>query len=304
MSEILYLYGCSDPRVRPLVFCVRLWAKEKRLTRKEQPGMWFSNFTMTMLVLFFLMNANSAAVIPPLSALQKLSTILLKSLNLQISTYLCILISICTDSSFTCEGIRYSYTRDLNNLPESSNNQTLEELLLDFFTFYATFNPKNAISLVTGKTFSKTKYTALHIENPLESDLNVGKCVRYEHLECFKDECIKAVSLLSERNNKSSSPDSWGLSSLLNNYNYSVSRRISMPFDVNTVFERKLNENKVSSRQQGISQNLSASNAVKNEPVTITNPTSTNSAANPSSTNKNNSKKERSKRGKRPSFHF
>lgn len=72
MSEILYLLGAADPRVRPLVFCVRWWAKEHDLTRKNEPWHWFSNFQLTLFVLFFLMNAKPTPVLPPLRSLQTL----------------------------------------------------------------------------------------------------------------------------------------------------------------------------------------------------------------------------------------
>ncbi len=54
MSEILYLYGELDTRVRPLVFVVRKWAREHGLIEDARPTSYFTNFQLTMLVIFFL----------------------------------------------------------------------------------------------------------------------------------------------------------------------------------------------------------------------------------------------------------
>ncbi len=54
MSELLYLYGELDPRVRPVVFVVRKWAREHGLIEDARPTSFFTNFTLTVLVLFFL----------------------------------------------------------------------------------------------------------------------------------------------------------------------------------------------------------------------------------------------------------
>merc|ERR1739838_101591 len=35
MSELLYLYGCMDDRVRPLIFAIRRWAQEKHITSPQ-----------------------------------------------------------------------------------------------------------------------------------------------------------------------------------------------------------------------------------------------------------------------------
>ncbi|XP_069703599.1 poly(A) RNA polymerase, mitochondrial isoform X1 [Periplaneta americana] len=53
MSALLYTLGTSDPRVRPLVGAVRRWAREVGLTNPA-PGRWITNFSLTLLVLFYL----------------------------------------------------------------------------------------------------------------------------------------------------------------------------------------------------------------------------------------------------------
>lgn len=65
MSQMLYLYGEWDPRVRPLVFAVRRWALDRHIT-SPFAGRWITNFSLTLLVLFYLINVQ---VIPSLSTL-------------------------------------------------------------------------------------------------------------------------------------------------------------------------------------------------------------------------------------------
>jgi poly(A) RNA polymerase len=72
MSEILYLYGELDRRVRPLVFTVRRWAKDQGLIQDSRPTQSFTNFTVTLLVLFFLQKKYN--MLPPLRELERLAS--------------------------------------------------------------------------------------------------------------------------------------------------------------------------------------------------------------------------------------
>ncbi|TRY58993.1 hypothetical protein DNTS_012393 [Danionella cerebrum] len=47
-SELLFLYGQLDPRVRPLLFAVRFWAQNHGIT-KVVPGAWITNFSLTLM---------------------------------------------------------------------------------------------------------------------------------------------------------------------------------------------------------------------------------------------------------------
>lgn len=67
MSQMLYMYGTMDHRVCPLVFAVRRFAKAHKLT-SVHPGRWITNFSLTLLVLFYLMNV-TPPVIPSLTHL-------------------------------------------------------------------------------------------------------------------------------------------------------------------------------------------------------------------------------------------
>ena len=71
MSELLYIYGELDPRVRPLVFFIRQWAKEHSLIESLRPTEKFTNFTLTLMVIFFLQNRYQ--MLPPVAKLQSLA---------------------------------------------------------------------------------------------------------------------------------------------------------------------------------------------------------------------------------------
>ncbi|CAG0897386.1 unnamed protein product [Darwinula stevensoni] len=67
MSELLWLCTQVDPRVAPLVFAVRRWAQGVQLTNPA-PGRWISNFSLTLLVIFFL-QSTSPSILPRLHTL-------------------------------------------------------------------------------------------------------------------------------------------------------------------------------------------------------------------------------------------
>ncbi|XP_032126182.1 poly(A) RNA polymerase, mitochondrial isoform X2 [Sapajus apella] len=75
-SELLYIYGALDSRVRALVFTVRYWARAHSLT-SSIPGAWITNFSLTMMVIFFL-QTRSPPILPTLDCLQTLAELLLK----------------------------------------------------------------------------------------------------------------------------------------------------------------------------------------------------------------------------------
>ena len=71
MSSLLYLWGNLDDRVRPLVFVVRKWAKENGLVPQLRPTSFFTNFPLTLMVIFYL---QSKTILPSLNQLRELAT--------------------------------------------------------------------------------------------------------------------------------------------------------------------------------------------------------------------------------------
>lgn len=171
MSELLYIFGNYDYRVRPLVFTVKMWAKEINLTN-DTPGRWITNFSLTLLVLFYLQQEK---IIPDIQTLVK------QARN--------------NDVRITNEGINCTFLRDVSKLNRVvENNKTLDQLLLGFFEYFASFDfNTNAISLNFGKKINKPEYSALYIVNPLEVHFNVSKNISSEEVERFRIELRNAA---------------------------------------------------------------------------------------------------------------
>ncbi|XP_056290311.1 poly(A) RNA polymerase, mitochondrial isoform X2 [Pseudoliparis swirei] len=196
-TELLYLYGELDPRVRHLVFTVRCWARAHGIT-SSIPGAWITNFSLTVMVLFFLQR-RSPPIIPTLDNLRDLAGP--------------------TDKS-VIEGNDCTFVSDFSKIQLQSNTETLEKLLCEFFEFYATFAfNKMSISIRKGKEQNKPEMAPLHIQNPFESSLNVSKNVNVTQLDRFVAVCQESSWLLQQREtstpNEGKAPTPWGLAALL-----------------------------------------------------------------------------------------
>lgn len=182
MSELLYLLGEIDERVRPLIFFVRRWAEEWNVTRVVRPGPFISNFTLSCLVLFFL---------------QQLKQPILPSINeLKRQARPC-------DKRFIDNVNECTFLRDINHLNfKTTNIDSLEELIVQFFDFYANMDFENSrISLNTGhKEPQATEKKAMTIINPLESELNVSANVSRNETYSFKSKAKLASEKFRELN--------------------------------------------------------------------------------------------------------
>ncbi|CAF5102373.1 unnamed protein product, partial [Rotaria sp. Silwood1] len=79
MSKLLWSLSSIDSRVAPLVFVIRRWAREASITQST-PGPWFSNFQMTLLVIFYL---QSIEILPKLNYINEQSVTTSSSLSSQ-----------------------------------------------------------------------------------------------------------------------------------------------------------------------------------------------------------------------------
>lgn len=106
-----------------------------------------------------------------------------------------------------------TFLRDITCLPKVGNDESLEELLFNFFVYYANFDFENtALSLREGKPVPKSEHASIFIFNPLEVTLNVSKNVRIEELQRIKVVMQNAASHLETEDKKS---DVWGLTALV-----------------------------------------------------------------------------------------
>ncbi|KOC68695.1 Poly(A) RNA polymerase, mitochondrial [Habropoda laboriosa] len=141
MSQLLYTYAEFDWCVKPLVCTIRNWARNRSLT-KDEPGQWITNFSLTLLIIFYL---QTKYIVPCLGTLQDVA--------------------------------RHN-TSKLQAVNQQPKNEILYQLLYGFFEYYSIFDFKTqAICIQEGCPRQKKSYAPLYIYNPLESTLNVSRNV-------------------------------------------------------------------------------------------------------------------------------
>ncbi|XP_046398388.1 poly(A) RNA polymerase, mitochondrial-like [Ischnura elegans] len=184
MSELLWIMGSLDARVRPLVFTVRHWAKAVRLT-SATPGPFITNFTLTLLVLHYLQCCKPHPVLPSLTTLISMAAP--------------------GDRRVSDDGVNCTFLRDISRVKPSENTESLHALLFGFFQFYASFNFEGrGLSLAkghgdnSGVGIVKPDASPLYVENPLERMLNVSKNVNGQELERLRIEMRSAAWLMEE----------------------------------------------------------------------------------------------------------
>lgn len=245
MSELLYTYGQIDNRVKPLIFTVRKWGESLQLTNKIVPGPCITNFSLSLMVIFFLQQKK---IVPTLNFLKSHASELIKiNYKFQIVNILEQVKSLWTTLILAQEDIRIAdrcvdctFQRDMNKLAtftESRSKETLEELLQDFFTYYGNFDfETKAISLKEGYTISKPEYAALYICNPLECTLNVSKNVNFQELGRLRAAMRSAAWHLEDANCTTKS-ENWGLINLFSNK--SIDKVHTTPsIDIEALFRR------------------------------------------------------------------
>uniref|UniRef100_A0A8C8EAY7 Mitochondrial poly(A) polymerase n=1 Tax=Otus sunia TaxID=257818 RepID=A0A8C8EAY7_9STRI len=194
-SELLYIYGSLDSRVRALVFSVRCWARIHGLTNSA-PGAWITNFSLTMMVMFFLQK-RSPPIIPTLDQLKVLAD---------------------DKDMHVIGGYDCSFVSDLSKIKPTENTETLDVLLGEFFEYFGNFDfRKNSINLRKGKEVNKPESSPLYIWNPFEQDLNISKNVNQPQLEKFVAMARETAWILQkeDKTQRMINKEPWGLAVLL-----------------------------------------------------------------------------------------
>ncbi|CAH1773398.1 unnamed protein product [Owenia fusiformis] len=201
MSELLWFLGEIDPRVQPLVFTIRSWAKEQCLTQKQAPGRKPTNFTWTMLVIYFL---QAKQVLPSIEILASLAG---------------------PGERKTIDGYDRSFSTDIHKYKQlnlkTMNVASVEELLIQFMEFYAKYDfSSQALSLRTGTSYTKESMSPMYIENPFEPDRNVSKNVSMEEIVHIQKACAKSVPDLKNSYKLKKLDQRWGLINLLSSQSH------------------------------------------------------------------------------------
>ena len=189
MSSILYLWGNTDWRVRPLVFAVRKWALEHNLVKSERPTKYFTNFQLTLMVVYFLQRKHN--ILPSLETLQRLANEddVIEVGNEESLKYL-------QDISDTIHVLNKSYTDpDLQAL-------SVSQLLEHFFDFYSDFDYiAHSICVMTGTEQNKNQRqkngirerSAIDIINPIDTWLNCSANISSDAVLRFKRLCLETL---------------------------------------------------------------------------------------------------------------
>ncbi|CAG7721629.1 unnamed protein product [Allacma fusca] len=180
MSELIYMMGCIDNRFQPLIVTIRSWAAARNITNPV-PGAQPTNFMFVMMVINFLQHKQ---ILPTWGILFNNATK--------------------EDTRVTEDGIDCTYLRDIGELQKyffpKNGHTTLEELLYEFFEFYANFDfAAKGISLLTGSTSDKPINTAMYIQNPLDRQLNVSRNVNINEVSRLQNEFRSALRTLEAK---------------------------------------------------------------------------------------------------------
>ncbi|XP_013768241.1 poly(A) RNA polymerase, mitochondrial [Pundamilia nyererei] len=212
-TELLYLYGELDPRVRSLVFTVRCWARAHGVT-SSIPGAWITNFSLTVMVLFFLQK-RTPPIIPTLDHLRDLAGTIQHSHSgpLRIS----------------CRPIAFWASSPMAEAPSAWQGPAAA-FDTKVYTYSCCcsrmcFQPALSPSLsLQGKEQNKPEVAPLHIQNPFEASLNVSKNVNASQLDRFVALCQESAWLLQQSETSTprgggaggkGAPTPWGLATLL-----------------------------------------------------------------------------------------
>ncbi|KAM9462313.1 speckle targeted PIP5K1A-regulated poly(A) polymerase isoform 2-T2 [Clarias gariepinus] len=145
-TRFLQLCSGLDSRVRPLVYSVRFWAKQKQIAGNlSGGGPLLNNYALTLLVLFYLQSL-SPPVLPSVEQLKEMA---------------------CEEEQCVIDGWDCTFPSQPFRVPPSKNTDDLCTLLFGFFTYYSTLDfPGSVISLRAGRVLPITDFLSREEEMP------------------------------------------------------------------------------------------------------------------------------------------
>ncbi|XP_048416861.2 speckle targeted PIP5K1A-regulated poly(A) polymerase [Stegostoma tigrinum] len=203
-TQFLQLCASLDQRVRPLVYAVRYWAKQKQLAGNPfGGGPLMNNYAVTLLVVFFLQN-RIPPVLPTVNHLKELAD---------------------EDDQCIIDGWNCTFPSNHSKIELSPNSEGLCELLAEFYKFYSQFDfAGTVISLSEGKVHLVTDFIGsesetnlrlgpINIQDPFELSHNVSGNINERTGQKFKrqlDEAYKYCRSLQYQR-KSNKGKIWGI---------------------------------------------------------------------------------------------
>lgn len=179
------MYGVLDPRVRPLIFLIRAWAREFGIT-KFYPKDTFTNFHLSYMALHFLIRCQ----VPVLPTLQEMHP------------------HRSDDSPFLFDISRIAF--------RTANTDSILALFKQFLEYYATFDMKsNLVTVRTRDPCPRNEPIPVHLENvfdpPSPWGINVGTD-EWKTLQIMIRETLAELALCRTSR---ADDERWGLLELL-----------------------------------------------------------------------------------------
>lgn len=177
MTEILFYCGELDPRIRPLIYTIKKWARNAGITFKD-PGPSLTNFSLILLVLFFL-QSRPVPILPPLYRL----------------------VSVPDPDDYRASAVKYVHERNSSNLKSvftgQRNTESLDVLLQEFCRFLATFPFKEQrISIIGAVSNPNRGGYPVWIDYPMNESKNVAKNVSSEEMKNLREAALTALKNL------------------------------------------------------------------------------------------------------------
>ncbi|KAF7373492.1 hypothetical protein MSAN_00559100 [Mycena sanguinolenta] len=198
-TRLLMCYAMIDPtRVRTLVLFLKVWSKRRKINSPYKGTL--SSYGYVLLVIYFLVHVKNPPVLPNLQQMPPLRPITKEDTHL--AGY----------NTWFFDDIELLRTRW-----HSENTESVAELLIDFFRYYARdFSYNTGVAsiragllkkstkgwqndLSSGRYNDSRERNRLCIEDPFELDFNVGRCVTKDGIYTIRGEFMRASRILANR---------------------------------------------------------------------------------------------------------
>ncbi|CAL1698091.1 unnamed protein product [Somion occarium] len=195
-TRLLMCYAMIDPpRVRTMVLFLKVWCKRRKINSPYKGTL--SSYGYVLLVIFFLVHVKNPPVLPNLQQMPALRPISPEETHLN------------GHNIWFFDDIRL-----LRQRWQSSNTESVAELLVDFFRYYSRdFNYNNGVVSIRAGLLKKDgkgwqsdsdrgtarERNRLCIEDPFEVDFNVSRCVTRDGLYTVRGELMRASRILASR---------------------------------------------------------------------------------------------------------
>ncbi|KAJ7353398.1 hypothetical protein DFH08DRAFT_856741 [Mycena albidolilacea] len=198
-TRLLMCYAMIDPtRVRTLVLFLKVWSKRRKINSPYKGTL--SSYGYVLLVIYFLVHVKNPPVLPNLQQMPPLRPITKEDTHL--AGY----------NTWFFDDIELLRTRW-----HSENTESVAELLIDFFRYYARdFSYNTGVAsiragilkkstkgwqndLSSGRYNDSRERNRLCIEDPFELDFNVGRCVTKDGIYTIRGEFMRASRILATR---------------------------------------------------------------------------------------------------------